>query len=165
MLNLVKVVKDVCLHLPLTGLRGQAYDGATNIRKYSGAQAVIQIEQPLAPYVHCGAHCVNLIIHQACTAPAVIRNSNELRILFGQSGKLKNIFKGIVKTPEEPQKAIRHLCPTRQTVRTSAIHVVQNQYEHAFHALSEMATGDLDKAGRAQGLYDKFQQRNVVLGL
>lgn len=28
-----------------------------------------------------------------------------------------------------------------------------------------MATGDSDAAGRAQGLYDKFQQGNVVLGL
>lgn len=62
--NLAKVVKDVLLHLNLsiTSLRGQAYDGAANMAgKYSGAQAIIKREQPLAPFVHCGAHCVNLI--------------------------------------------------------------------------------------------------------
>lgn len=170
--NLGRVVKDVLLHvnLSITGLRGQAYDGAANMAgKYAGTQAIIQREQPLAPYVHCGAHCVNLITQQACTASAVIRNSiewvHELGILFCRSGKLKDIFKGIAKTGEGPQQAIRPLCPTRWTVRTSAIHAVLNQYEHVLRALSEMATSASDAAGRAQGLYDKFQQGNVVLGL
>ena len=135
--------------LPIIDLRDQAYDGAANVAgKYSGAQAIIQREQPLALYVHCGAQCVNLITQQACTASAAIHNSmqwvHELRILFGQSGKLK--------TEEGPQQGIRPLCPTRWTVRTSATHAVLNQYEHVLRALGEMATGDADAAGRAQGL-------------
>ena len=84
---------------------------------------------------------------------------------FGQSGKMKDIFKGIATTEEGPLQAIRPLCPTRWTVRTSAIHAVLNQYQHVLDALSEMATGHSDAASRAQGLYDKFQQGNVVLGL
>jgi len=76
-----------------------------------------------------------------------------------------DIFKGIAKTGEGPQQAIRPLCPTRWTVRISAIRAVLNQYESVLRALSVMATGDSDAAGRAQGLYDKFQQGNVVLGL
>ena len=54
--------------------------------KYSGAQAIIKREQPLAPFVYCGAHCVNLITQQACAASAVIRNSmdwlHELGVFF-----------------------------------------------------------------------------------
>ena len=68
--NLAKVIMDVLLRLNLsiTGLRGQAYDGAANMAGiYSGAQA-IKKHQPLAPYVHCGAHCVNLTTQHACTA-------------------------------------------------------------------------------------------------
>lgn len=60
--NLAKVIMDVLLRLNLSisGLRGQAYDGAANMAGiYSGAQAFIKQHQPLAPYVHCGAHCVN----------------------------------------------------------------------------------------------------------
>lgn len=150
--NLAKVVKDVLLrlNLPITSLCGQAYDGAANMAgKYSGALAIIQREQPLAPNVHCAAHCMNLITQQACTASAVIRNSMEW-VYLGQPGKLKDIFKGIAKTEDRPQQAIRPLCPTRWTVRTSAIHAVLNQYEHVLHALSEMATGHSDAAGRAQ---------------
>lgn len=60
--NLAKVIMDVPLRLNLsiTGLRGQAYDDAANMAgKYSGEQANLKKHQPLAPYVHCGAHCVN----------------------------------------------------------------------------------------------------------
>lgn len=96
--NLAKVVMDVLqrLNLPIIGLRGQAYDGAANMAgKYNRAQAIIRKIQPLAPYVHCAAHCVNLITQRSCTASIFIRNSlgwvNELGVLFGQSGKLKDI--------------------------------------------------------------------------
>ncbi len=69
--------------------------------KYNGAQAIVRQIQPLAPYVHCAAHCDNLITQTSCTASIFIRNSldwvNELGVLFGQSGKLKDIFKGICK--------------------------------------------------------------------
>ena len=43
--NLARIILDVLLrlNLPISGLRGQAYDGASNMAgKYSGAQAVIQ---------------------------------------------------------------------------------------------------------------------------
>ncbi len=76
--HLARIFLDVLLrlNLPISGLRGQAYDGASNMAgKYSGAQAVIQRAQPLAPYIHCGAHCVNLITQQACSASSVVRNA------------------------------------------------------------------------------------------
>ncbi len=87
--------------MPISGLRGQAYDGASNMAgKYSGAQGVIQRAQPLAPDIHCGAHCVHLITQQACSASSVVRNAldwiHELGTYFGQSGKLKDKFKAIV---------------------------------------------------------------------
>ncbi len=98
--NLARIILDVLLrlNLPISGLRGQAYDGASNMAgKYSGAQAVIQRAQPLAPDIHCGAHCVHLITQQACSASSVVRNAldwiHDLGTFFGQSGKLKDKFK------------------------------------------------------------------------
>lgn len=39
----------VRLNLPMAGLRGQGYDGAANMAgKYSGAQAILRRQQPLA---------------------------------------------------------------------------------------------------------------------
>ncbi len=88
-------------------------------------------------------------------------------MLFGQSGKLKDIFKGIARSEEGegPCHTIRPLCPTRWTVRTSAILTVLNQYECIIKALAEMAVSESDAASKAQGLYETFQQGNVVLGL
>ncbi|KAK7881353.1 hypothetical protein WMY93_029762 [Mugilogobius chulae] len=74
--SLAKVVQDVLdrLNLPISGLRGQAYDGAANMAgKHNGAQAIIRKAQPLAPYVHCAAHCVNLRF--TGSAPAHIQAS------------------------------------------------------------------------------------------
>ena len=45
------------LQLPNEHLRAQTYDGVSNRSgKYSGCQAELETEQPLAKYVHCGAH-------------------------------------------------------------------------------------------------------------
>lgn len=159
------------LNLPISGLRGQAYDGASNMAgKYSGAQAVIQQAQPLAPYVHCGAHCVNLVTQQACSASGVVRNAlhwiHDLGTFFGQSGKLKDRFKAIVAAEGEGSVvSIRPLCPTRWTVRSPAIRAVLSQYTMVLNALDEMAAGHSESASRAEGLRVRLQQGVVVLGL
>ncbi|KAK0144412.1 Zinc finger MYM-type protein 1 [Merluccius polli] len=100
--GIANVAIDVLLrlNLPMTGLRGQSYNGASNMAgKYSGAQAILRREQPLALYVHCGAHCVNLITQAACSASPLTRDSlswvHKLGILFGLSGKLKSQQDGL----------------------------------------------------------------------
>ncbi len=85
--------------------------------------------------------------------------------MFGQSGKFKSLFKEVAKSVQGSFQTIRPLCPTRWTVRSSAIHAVLNQYESVMLALNEMAAGSSDTANRANGLHDRFQQGNVVLGL
>ncbi|XP_060735269.1 zinc finger MYM-type protein 1-like [Tachysurus vachellii] len=166
--NLAKVLKDVLLRLNLsiTGLRGQAYDGAANMAGiYSGAQAIIKESQPLALYVHCGLHCVNLITQHACTSP-VIRDSlqwvHEVGGLFRQSVKMKSIFQDISESESGSITAIRPLCPTRWTVR---IRAVLKQYQPMLLALEEMSCGHSVSACRANGLSDRFQKGNVLLGL
>ena len=44
-------------------MRGQAYDGASNMSgKIRGAAARIQSQYPLAFYTHCVSHCLNLAV-------------------------------------------------------------------------------------------------------
>jgi hypothetical protein len=46
-----------------TKLCGQAYDGAGNMYgKTNGAAAIITSQYPLALYVHCASHCLNLAV-------------------------------------------------------------------------------------------------------
>lgn len=49
--------------LNLNNLRGQAYDGAGNMAGSSrGMAALISAEYPLALYLHCASHCLNLAV-------------------------------------------------------------------------------------------------------
>ena len=63
---------------------------------YNGAQALARQEQPLALFVHCISHCVNLATEAAMTESNVIRDAvclvNEVGVLSSQSGKFQTIF-------------------------------------------------------------------------
>ena len=51
------------LGLPLENIRGQGYDGAANMASEKvGVQGRIRREAPLAIYVHCSGHALNLVI-------------------------------------------------------------------------------------------------------
>lgn len=170
--GLARVVKDVLLrlNLPLHGLRGQTYDGAANMSgKYAGAQALIKQEQPLALYVHCGAHCTNLVVQKACLASVLIRDSldwvNQLGVLLSQSGKFKAIHAEIAHAENASFTAIKPLCPTRWAVRGKAITAVLTQYESVLASLKKMACGSSSTASTANGLLGQLSKGKTVLGL
>ena len=49
--------------LDLSNLRGQAYDGAGNMAgSVNGTAALIAVDSPLALYLHCASHCLNLAV-------------------------------------------------------------------------------------------------------
>ena len=99
--NIAVVTEDVLLRMQLdiSLLRGQAYGGAANMAgAYNGPQAIIRRTQPLAVYVHCISHCVNLATEAAVIESAVMRDAvslvNELGVLSSQSGKFQTAFVG-----------------------------------------------------------------------
>ena len=56
-------------------LRGQGYDGATNMNgQYSGVQSRIAAKNSKALYVHRYAHVLNLVIFQTCTKNRIARD-------------------------------------------------------------------------------------------
>lgn len=55
--------------------RGQGYDGTANMsRIYSGIQARIAEREPLALYMHCVAHCLNLVLNDSVKTVPEIRH-------------------------------------------------------------------------------------------
>lgn len=53
--------------LSLKHLRGQGYDGGSNMSgREQGVQALILAQQPLAFYTHCFSHCLNLCLSKTC---------------------------------------------------------------------------------------------------
>lgn len=170
-------VKDVLIRLDLsmTNLRGQTYDGASNMSgEYNGCQAIIAQSQPLALYVHCGAHCVNLVssaVGELCpTVRDALQVVNELGVLFAQSIITRNKFKDVTTTSEEGAEPgpstfhqIRPLCPTRWLVRVKAIEAVVLQYSSVLKCLDELAKPGSPLIVRATGLRTQLRDPTTFL--
>jgi hypothetical protein len=116
--TIARCIKDVLLrlNLPISMLRGQTYDGASSMSgQYRGCQAIIAEEQPLALYVHCGAHAVNLVSQSVSDACPTVRDAlqviNELGVLFSSSITARSTFSNIADSDEAPVKQPRPLCP------------------------------------------------------
>lgn len=56
-------------NLPLENICGQGYDGAANMSEhYNGLKSCIQRHNKKALYVHCQAHCLNLVLVESAKA-------------------------------------------------------------------------------------------------
>ena len=124
----------VWFSLPLNQCRGQAYDSPSNMSGHiGGVAAQIQREEPTALYVHCLAHCTNLCLQTVGRAIAPVRDALELVMGVGQlirfSPKQSYLFQSIDSqlTPGAP--SLKPLCPTRWTVRTSALEALLANYK------------------------------------
>lgn len=98
------------LDLALSELHGQTY--------CMTKQPICQVstdkkKQPMAVYVHCGAHCVNLITQKACSASVLTRDSldwvHQLGILCGLSSKFIDIFNRIATSDRVTPTALKPL--------------------------------------------------------
>ena len=79
------------LGLSLNELRGQGYDGASNMSgEKSGVQKRIRDIQPKALYTHCAGHLFNLEIVNSCSIPP-IRNCLDV---------IKNVTRWIKHSPK-----------------------------------------------------------------
>jgi len=172
-MDLAKVATDVLLrlNLPLSCLRGQSYDGAANMSGQSkGVQAVLREKQPLALFVHCGPHCVNLVTQTACGSSPVVSDAlnwvHKLGTLYHHSGKYKTIFKAIAQSEAGSFRTLKPLCPTRWLQRMGPVQAVIGQYEEVLLSLEEIAaSGSSDTCRTARGLLERFQKGQTLLCL
>lgn len=133
---------------------------------HSGVQAEIKKQQPLALFLHCGAHCLNLTTQAACQSSPLIGDVlqwvHELGTLSKISGKFKATFSAAVAASEGPSASLRPLCPTRWTVRGPAVRaVLSHVYACVLSSLEEMGVNN----AKANGLRDRFEKGKTVLGL
>jgi hypothetical protein len=77
----------ICYHLILTQIRGQGYDGASNMKgEIKGLKTLIMKESPNAYYIHCFAHQLQLVL------VAVAKGNVGCATFFGQVSRLLNII-------------------------------------------------------------------------
>lgn len=137
--DLTEILKTQLLQLgiPLQDCRGQCYDnGANMIGKNQGVQARILAENPLAFFVPCTAHTLNLLVgDMASTVPMAITFFGVIQrfyTLFASSSVRWNILKNHLDTTLKP------LCETRWECRINAIKPIRYNLKKLMDALIEL---------------------------
>ena len=133
--------------LDITKLVGQGYDGASAMSGCTnGIQSKVREVAPLATYVHCSSHVLNLVLNTACAV-------SEIRNMFGTVKEVTNFVNESAKRREilssvQPDDSSRHLvtlCETRFVERHDALIVFAEMYEHIIHCLDAIAQQSRDR--------------------
>lgn len=139
------------LNLDIKKLRGQGFDGGSNMSGiYRGAQAIINAEQPLAFYIHCASHRLNLSLGKACSVQA-IRNvmgtiENVSSFLSHSSGRVLIMEKHVEDLYMEPgkKKRLKPLCQTRWVERHDSVIVFYDLLPAIVASLNEISKTSSD---------------------
>lgn len=137
-----KIIQELQeLGIDLSGLVGMGFDGASAMSGHmSGAQATIRQQYPAALYVHCAAHCLNLVISKSSEIAAIRNcwgsivktttwiNSSPKRVAclekhvkLAEEEATRNNDEEAVKTNREANKRLRTFTDTRWVDRHDAV--------------------------------------------
>ena len=152
--------------------RGQGYDGAANMSGvYSGVQARIREMEPLAKYVHCAAHNLNLTLNDSVKDITQLRTFYEtveaLYVFFGNSIKRWALLSGIIKSDlsEHDNVTLKRLCPTRWSSRHDALTAIRYRYVDVMKALAKIAllSEKKDERNEATALKKKLEDFSFIV--
>lgn len=139
--GIVGFLKDVGLQVE--NIRGQGYDGASNMASERvGVQARIKELAPLATYMHCSGHCLNLVICHSCSLTEVHNVLDRMKKCcryFLQSPKRNGLLEQVVSKRVQDhvtrRKALLDLCQTRWAERHDAYRHFYQAYTFIVEAL------------------------------
>ncbi|KAJ8887660.1 hypothetical protein PR048_013878 [Dryococelus australis] len=168
--TLAAIIVDVLLRLdlPIEDSRGQCYDGAKNMGGHmKGAQAVFSSTENRAIYTHCFSHSLNLaIIHVSSIVTEfsnVLENVHTFVKFFNESARTALVLN--YKADDDPALAkhtiLKPLCPTRWTVRSKSLNVVNSQYETILSVLDSLKS----KESVTNGLSAFFEKTSSLFYL
>ena len=134
------------LSLDLNNIRGQGYDGASNMSSNRvGVQALIRQQSPLAFCTHCSGHCLNLVICHSCNLPIVRNVIDKLKatcLFFVNSPKRNGLLCEIVSSnvvDMNKRKPLIDLC--RWAEQHSAYQHFYQSYKYIVIAFEVIALG------------------------
>ena len=128
-------------------IRGQGYDGGgsmAGVRK--GASSIIFKKYPLATYIHCCSHLLNLAIASSCSQPLVRNMMGSVSEVskFFEHGKRQDKLAEVIECglPEVKKKRVKPLCRTRWVERHDALEVFIDMYPAIVGSLHDIAYGE-----------------------
>ena len=179
--TLFKLLKDTLTShdLNLSQVRGQCYDGASNMSgQYQGLQARVKHESPKALYVHCYAHCLNLVLVDAMKSNKMARNFfGTLESLYcfirlstcrhSLFQTMQHEFEAVAENDTDGRLNIKQLCDTRWACRFEAIRAVEANLQVIFkllHAIDD-ETSQAKAAADTRGLLHQLQSFEFLLAM
>ena len=175
--TLVTIIKDVLLRfqLPISKCRGQSYDGAAAMSgKHTGVAARILKEESRALNTHCLAHSLNLAVQdttrQIPQIDDLLATVQELSVIIRGSAKRLSLF-GVVQQEfqsDGESPTLKPLCPTRWTVRHSALTAVHKNIRsilETLRLLAEDKAADMTIKAKARGLINTISTFGFVFSL
>ncbi|XP_042401473.1 zinc finger MYM-type protein 1-like [Zingiber officinale] len=131
-LTLKNTVSDILVHynLPAQNMRGQGYDGASNMRgAWNGLQALFLKDCPYAYYVHCFAHRLQLTLVSA---------AKDVRDIWDFFSHLDNVVNMMTSSP-------KRLCELQITQRREIEHLLEIGERNPGRGANQI--GNLQRAG------------------
>ncbi len=150
-------------------LVGQAYDGASVMSgKHSGVQARIKEQAKHAFYIHCNAHCLNLVLVDTVKAiPEVGEFFSLLERLyvFTSGSYVHQKWLGIQKEmyPGAPARELQRLSDTRWACRYMALHTIMDRLPAIKRVLQDIVQEHSgDRSVEARGLLAQIDLQFIV---
>ena len=132
-----------------TDMRGQCYDGASNMSgARSGVKAIVQEAAPKAMYYHCAAHRLNLSVVSACSIRA-FKNAEsyvgEISRFFSYSAKRQRLLDRAIEACDSTPKAkkLKDACRTRWVERIDSYAVFLELLPALHYCLQAMVSPNL----------------------
>ena len=137
--NALTIVEAICNVITPCGLdiincRDQNYDGASNMSGiYGGVSSIILKQYSKAIYIHCVAHCLDLVVHdltdQCASISKCILCIKDIIDFIRRSPKRLIILKEIFNQISLSYTNLTALCPTRRTMRAESYGSLLKTYE------------------------------------
>lgn len=157
--------------LELNYLIGQGYDGAAAMSgKFNGTQKHINDKYPMALYIHCGAHCLNLAISFSCNVTDIRNCMGTMQAICNFFGypKRQNVLKISIQNElhESKLKKLKKFCPTRWVERHDTVLVFHELQPAVVDALNEISTWkDNETSALANQLSSSIHQLRFQVAL
>lgn len=162
------------LGLDVNYLRGQGYDGASNMSgAYRGVQARIRSMYPLALYTHCCSHVLNLVVSSASQL-SPIRNAmgviSEICVFLSRSAQRAALLKKSVETEVAASKRLKlkPLCETRWIERHDSVLVFMELLPAVYETLDKLqtdTTNHAEVAAKASQLFSSICNCSFLLAV
>ena len=172
--TLFRCIKDLFLrlNLPLNKLQGYCFDGASNMSgKFSGVQARLGKECPGSLFVHCVNHSLDLVLQEVAREVPLISETlqfvQSVSVVIRESAKRKSLFE-LSFGEEEERCSLLGLCPTRWSVRATAISRVKRSFGAVLQTLQTLQQDRNirgDTRSKIGGILKQAQKGKTMFGL